>query len=209
MHHPCAQSSEVELADEDLVVTDVTPKLKFVVDCQALCNILNGDVALDANVGNNFRPILVRTARQFAALLGEGWRPFLPHLGLCRWRCRGKNKLADRLCNATMDLKKSRFSVDEVLVRHHLETRTKGGDCRIISFSDGGKRDGGGGAAAAWVLVDTSRRTLASRGTFRGSGDTICSFTAEMVALESVVALCHAKFTVSQIGCVESIGARL
>ena len=116
------------------------------------------------------------------------------HQNSCRWRCRSENKLADRLCNKTMDLKKSWLNVDEVLLGHYQSRRATGADCQIISFSDGGTRDAGGGSAAAWVVVDALHRILASKGIYMGNDDGVCSFTAEVVALESVLEFCREKF---------------
>ena len=53
---PYRTSSEVQLADEDLVVSGAGSTIRFVVDSQPLGDILRGDTSLDPNAGCNCRP---------------------------------------------------------------------------------------------------------------------------------------------------------
>ena len=95
---------EVELLAEDLEWEHGEQRMKIIVDCLGLCNLMNDDAMYNLQAGRKDCLPLLREAADFLAVLpSQGWRPQLPHVNLIHWRRRGFNALADYLCNKTMD----------------------------------------------------------------------------------------------------------
>ena len=66
--------------------------------------MLNGDAVYDRNVDNgSARAILTKAAAHFETLLLAGWRPQQLGSNFEHWRPREHNKLADYMCNRTID----------------------------------------------------------------------------------------------------------
>ena len=146
----------VQFLLEDLQWSTHGPRIKYIVDCQPLCEVLNGDAVCDCKLdGGVTRPILAEAAAHFDALLSSGWRPQRSSDNFVHWRKREHNKLADYICNRTMDEARDWQWQSPELLATLAGTGRKGINCRLLGFSDGGRHENRGGAAAAWILVDS------------------------------------------------------
>ena len=120
-----------------------------------------------------------RITNNIVQKFNKGRTPFRNEADPIQWRRREQNKVADSLCNHTMDTG-----------RYWQETWTRPdgidiGEANILVFSDGGSRKGAC-SASAWIMYIGGHDTyypLAAKGMF--FTEALSSFTVERIALES------------------------
>ena len=114
-------------------------------------------------------------------ILDNGRAPFRDEADPVQWSRRVNNKVADSLCNYTMD---NRHSWQKTW------TRPEGIDideANLLLFSDGGSRRGTC-SASAWIMFIRGHDTyhpLAAKGMF--FTEALSSFTVECIALENAI----------------------
>ena len=123
----------------------------------------------------DFGPVVSRINHNIVDLITEGFLPPSARCDPVRWEKREHNKVADYLCNMTMDSKRCTWRD----VRHTVAPQS----CNFLAFSDGGTRSTC--SASAWiicaVLEDKTIPMVAGGIYFE---QPISSFTAEAIALE-------------------------
>ena len=75
-------------------------RFRLVVDCQPLCNVLNGRTALQ---DETYRPLFRRLAAALDMTFRNGWQPMADWEDPVVWRKREWNGQADHLVNKAMD----------------------------------------------------------------------------------------------------------
>ena len=140
---------DLQISDEDANWGSGSFRAKFVVDCQPLMLVMNGDTPLHQGVLDSPEgSIFERMGSSILRLLDAGVRPQQDHFDFVTWRKRDWNKLADFLVNKTMNDKLSwRWCDYELRQRLLAEARP----IKLPCFSDGGLRSSSGAAAAAWM----------------------------------------------------------
>ena len=116
-----------------------TMRFAFVVDCQTLQGLACGHTAL---LSDELRPLISRIVRNIVSLVGTGRLPSCIWSDPIRWERRVRNKVADYLCNFTMDVKKCSW--------RELRNTNVRLDSNLLIFSDGGTRQEC--SASAWLL---------------------------------------------------------
>ena len=150
-------------------------RFRFVVDCQVLAGLLNGDVPLSEDT---YRPIFRRMGSCLDRLLQRGWRPAHDCEDPVAWRGREWNRQSDFIVNQTMDSGIAQEWSDLKLIS---EVKA----CDILIFSDGGLRRPSMLAASGWVAyarTDTGFRKLAYAA--KPLVGVTSAFAAEAIALE-------------------------
>ena len=138
----------VELLPQDLHWSTHGRRLKLIVDCKPLFDILSRDAVYDCKLdGGSARAILAKMAAHFDALLSMDWRLQHSTDNFIHWSKREHNKLADHLCNRTMDEARYwKWQITDLMA-----TLAATRNSKLLGFSDGGLREKLGAAAAAWL----------------------------------------------------------
>ena len=136
---------DVDMGALELKWQTETRRFCMVVDCQALQRIICGHTPL---LNDNYRPLFSHATNNIMEVVRSGWLPTTNESDPVIWTRRDNNKLADYLCNWTMDVKKTSWRNERPKNPHCP------GDSNVLVFSDGGTRPEC--SASAWVLGTTS-----------------------------------------------------
>eukprot|EP00973_Karenia_brevis_P010711 1451227-Karenia_brevis.AAC.1 len=85
-------------------------RILFLVDCQALANLANGEVEL---TDDKYRSSMVRIARHTKTLFDHASWPHRDDVGYVQWTPREYNKPADHLANVALEEKDSQSWIDD------------------------------------------------------------------------------------------------
>ena len=163
---PIAQNLEIRWSSS-------RDRFLFVVDCQPLQRIACGHTAL---LNDNFRPLMHRVLENVAGFISQGMMPPSDIRDPIMWTPRENNKLADYLCNRTMDDVKGEWRE----VRDYSAERAR----NVVVFSDGGTRaDCSASAWALCVVIGQTLHPVIAAGIFFQVP--ISSFAAEAIALDN------------------------
>ena len=154
----------------------------FMVDCQALAEIINGRMPL---LADELETCLEDAVNHLEALLARGWLPHGFWTDPVKWVRRSRNVVADYLCNVTMDQRQTWHEVFRELLPQ---------DFNILVHSDGGSRSQC--SAAAWIaeacfMYEGAWKTIpiACSGVFFECR--MSSFSAEAWALYHAINFCE------------------
>ena len=165
------------------------PRLKVILDCQPLVQILNGVHPIKHRPGAMKAKDLIKTAfDHMANLFQHGVYPQENPGEYFVWRRRELNKLADHIVNQTMDRGMSWCWRDSALLKVFAETVAD--DKNLIVFADGGKRGGDQGAAGGWCIFWANGGdvpVLWTKGIYLGVGQDLSAFDAETAAAEDLL----------------------
>ena len=152
----------------------------FIVDCQPLAQILNGEAPLQQSA---LQPVFERMTRNLFQMISAGWSPYCLSASPVAWHRREYNKVADYIVNHTMEKRE-----DWMHSRHH---DTNLGIGNFICHSDGGTRQGTC-SAAGWIIeavVQESGQSLQLPIAMSGKylPGHVSPFTAELIALDEAI----------------------
>lgn len=158
-------------------------RFTFIVDCQPLCQIVNGKCPL---LQDDLAPVYERMTGRIFKMLGCGWRPNCLRADPVNWHRREHNEIADFIVNHTMECRKDwqfvfKAPCSDFNIQH----------ANLICHSDGGTRAGSCSASGwiveACVIQGDAQHTfpLAMAGSF--FDQPVSSFSAELIALDAVV----------------------
>ena len=182
------QDDRTKTTDEQFDEADIGVEIRwsggqdrfvFVVDCQSLQQISCGHTPL---ANETYLPIFQRISENIAAVFNAGKIPPSANSDPVLWSKRENNRLADHLCNVTMDRKRSWREDRRVDIPEF---------CNFMVFSDGGSRKDC--SASAWVIGFLSTADGHMRLTPCLSGGIymetrVNSFLAEAIAFEHTTA---------------------
>eukprot|EP00973_Karenia_brevis_P030141 4153943-Karenia_brevis.AAC.1 len=146
-------------------------------------NIACGNTPL---LTQDMRPLFERLTRKLFEIYSYEWKPPFDEDDPVQWKRRDQNKLADYLCNYSMDNQRS-------FVKCWMRPDAVDYDsANVLVFSDGGCR-GANAAASAWIMLWAVRASntweyhpMAVKADFWKDCN-INSFKAEALALESAI----------------------
>ena len=181
-HEHAAKPSWDEAAVSCVAWESEKQRFQFFVDCLLLQKVACGHSLL---LAGQLIPLFGRLLHDLCTVYEEGWALSNEVADPIVWKQREYNKLADYLCNETMDMRKSCLQEDCEC----------GWTCQnIVIFSDGGVRSESVAASARYMSFATSLGTqnteihfIAARGIFIEYP--VSSFVAETIALEFVYRL--------------------
>lgn len=150
-------------------------RFAFIVDCQPLQRITCGHTPL---LNDSYAPLFTRVLDNLKGIFQEGFVPPRTVDDPVLWVDRGRNKLADYLCNVTMDRKRSWRKERSIDMPPEFN---------VVAVSDGGARphcSACGWAVGICFLADGIQKfePLIVAGTYLDPW--VNSFLAETLALE-------------------------
>ena len=167
-------------------------KLCVAVDSQMLAHTINGDAELKQyQYEENCRNIL----DCFTSYMQIGWLPTTAWGSYVKWRRRGENHWADRLCNIAMNI-----GPFQRTWAHNFK------DSNILVRSDGGSREHT--SASAWCIASWQYRRDEWHLSTVAVGalvfpEAITPFAAELYALEDASRVVAKLFSQDCVGCPE------
>ena len=153
-------------------------RIKFIVDNQALANIVNGRQKLGESP---LTAVFKRFIRACTAIFKHQYYPQTNIGDMVQWRSRDFNQQADHIANVTLDTQSGQYYCDKTVMREAKEAKAN-----FLIFSDGGYRSSipcSVGAYIIYAVFDNYTRPVVAQGIIlRGYTG---SFPAEAVALET------------------------
>ena len=152
-------------------------RIKFIVDNQALANIVNGRQKLGESP---LTAVFKRFIRACTTIFKHQYYPQTNIGDMVQWRSRDFNQQADHIANVTLDRQSGQYYCDKKVMREAKEAKAN-----FLIFSDGGYRSSipcSVGAYIIYAVFDNYTRPVVAQGIIiRGYSG---SLPAEAVALE-------------------------